>query len=442
MITTSTNIPKAGLNQFTSDLNLYELNIQISDGEEHTDFLDTSTIEMFSYNNKMNRLYLTGYLDYVDVRGSLINYIHTQLPIIDVSLELKKQNKCGGVQTEESKKKIEMTFFVDSVEILSNIPGLTKYRLNLIGLSYLALCQSVSYNTRNKSNKHKGQELTQTEIIQDILENSGFKIDKDSFENNKSTKKHHYITNLNDNYLSVIDYLLNYSVYDPNDYDKQLKALVIDESNVIHLKSLGVNGNPLGVHIPLTINTFKNEQFPGYSSPTQIGYTNQFSRPRAINNTRSMTYHTYDLETGQIGNSTLKTQDIIDIINGGVENQYPIYNNVLVDTFSRQSMTWNHKINLYQQIFETLTQTNGLITNQVGFLGVIPGCTTNLTIPQNIPSSKNKTQDNYIKNLYNSFSGDWDVVEVEHYILPGKNIFRQKLVLYHQIPVNLNKVKK
>jgi hypothetical protein len=91
------------------------------------------------------------------------------------------------------------------------------------------------------------------------LENSGFKIDKDSFENNKSTKKHHYITNLNDNYLSVIDYLLNYSVYDPNDYDKQLKALVIDESNVIHLKSLGVNGNPLGVHIPLTINTFKNE---------------------------------------------------------------------------------------------------------------------------------------------------------------------------------------
>jgi hypothetical protein len=113
----------------------------------------------------MNRLYLTGYLDYVDVRGSLINYIHTQLPIIDVSLELKKQNKCGGVQTEESKKKIEMTFFVDSVEILSNIPGLTKYRLNLIGLSYLALCQSVSYNTRNKSNKHKGQELTQTEII-------------------------------------------------------------------------------------------------------------------------------------------------------------------------------------------------------------------------------------------------------------------------------------
>jgi hypothetical protein len=48
-----------------------------------------------------------------------------------------------------------------------------------------------------------------------------------------------------------------------------------------------------------------------------------------------MTYHTYDLETGQIGNSTLKTQDIIDIINGGVENQYPIYNNVLVDTFSR-----------------------------------------------------------------------------------------------------------
>ena len=80
---------------------------------------------------------------------------------------------------------------------------------------------------------------------------------------------------------------------------------------------------------------------------------------------------------------------------------------------------WNNNIELYNNNFKTLTQSNGLITNQDGEIGVIPGFCCNVSIPNNFPILNSKT--NTVKDeelQYQTITGNWDIFEVEHYISP------------------------
>ena len=91
-------------------------------------------------------------------------------------------------------------------------------------------------------------------------------------------------------------------------------------------------------------------------------------------------------------------------------------------------MQWNNNLSLYDRLFTNLTQTNGLIVNQYGYIGVIPGFKANVIISNNFPlTSQNKIDCDYEKTKYQSFGGIWNVFRVDHYINPQKSLFRQKL---------------
>jgi hypothetical protein len=149
---------------------------------------------------------------------------------------------------------------------------------------------------------------------------------------------------------------MNRTIYDPKEYDKSVNALVIDEKcNKVFMFGTGVYCDSLGVYQPITIEVVKNEKFPGYQSPTKIGYTNKFSRKKALLNTRAMTYHSYNMEADEFTNETIETTDFMNILNGGVENKSPKYVNYLTDRFMRDEAEWNNDIDLYSRLFETIT---------------------------------------------------------------------------------------
>ena len=67
-------------------------------------------------------------------------------------------------------------------------------------------------------------------------------------------------------------------------------------------------------------------------------------------------------------------------------------------------------------------------------IGVIPGFTCNVSIPNKFPNSNTNKTTTLSKNIqFQTITGGWDIFEVEHYISPRQGIFRQKLILYRTI---------
>jgi hypothetical protein len=64
-------------------------------------------------------------------------------------------------------------------------------------------------------------------------------------------------------------------------------------------------------------------------------------------------------------------------------------------------------------------------------IGVIPGFTCNVSIPNKFPNSNTNKTTTLSENMqFQTITGSWDIFEVEHYISPRQGIFRQKLILY------------
>lgn len=419
--------PTTATNQFWVGNHLYELNIGIFDGYCRNAMMDTQRINMFSYDNRMNRLYTTGFIEYTDNSAEMDKFLESDAAYVTVSFSKLETKTSGTLRITESTSFTNLKFLIDSADILSNQPGEIKYRFNLVSPSYVAMSKDSRYTT------YGDKKVSPTTIIQDILKNNiGLGVNSDSFETNMSPSLIHYITNNNDDGYSSIKYLLNKTVYYPNSSDKTLKSLVYDDnSDVVFLIDNRPDAKKLGTYNPIEIKVVKNSQFPGYQSPTYIGYTNNFSKSRAIVDTQDLKFYEYNIETNEFGNSLLNQQQIKNIINGGSENKAPMLTGTLSEGYGRYEMKWNNNIDLYTTAFRTLTQTNGLIVNQDGMLGAIPGFSCQVSIPNKFPILNNKTTTvQEESSQFQTITGIWDIFEVEHFISPNEGLFRQKLILY------------
>lgn len=413
--------PPTSVQQFRNGTHLYNMGVFLDDGNSNKSYLNTQSIELFSYNNRMNRLYLQGYLIYNDYDGTIPNFIQSENTSLIVNLEQYTDKKCGNTIKTEKDDSLTLKFFIDSVEIIENIPGKIKYKLNLLGETFLNVNKNIDYSTYGDKKK------TSTDIIHDILKNYNvIKTNDESFEVNKTSNEINYITNKHDTVESIINYLFNQSFYDPQTADKSVKTLIYNErTGEVHMFDTRRTGEKLGLYKPVLINILKYEKFPGYNSDTKIGYTNIFSRQKLVLDTRPMVFHRYSLDTNEFGNDELKTKSIINVLNGGEIKDNLRYHDRISNnlrTLQRHEMAWNNDIDMYQKLFEYITQTNGLITNQDGDIGVLPGYTCSVVFTNTNTSDKEKN--------FNSLSKNWDIFEVEHYISPMKQLFKQKLILY------------
>ena len=71
----------------------------------------------------MNRLYLTGFLEYVDNSAIIERFIDSDDAMINVGLSSLQTEKSGKIENQKPLKSLDISFYIDGVEILSNIPG-------------------------------------------------------------------------------------------------------------------------------------------------------------------------------------------------------------------------------------------------------------------------------------------------------------------------------
>ena len=169
----------------------YSVRVTISDGY-NTDLktLNTQAIDMLSYSNQMNRLYLVGFIDYIDNAAIVDKFLESDKCNLAINIDKIRFEGKEGFLKPTVERSISLLFLVTSFQILEYKPGSFKYRINIISPQYADLTKYVTYN--NYGDKQE----TSTSIIQDILKNKlNIKTNDESFDKFKSTNKINYITN-------------------------------------------------------------------------------------------------------------------------------------------------------------------------------------------------------------------------------------------------------
>lgn len=287
-------------NIFISNNEKYELNASIGCGGNNFSLL-MDDIDVISYSNEMNRLYTIGYVEYTDRRGIIDKVIEDQELYFVYELTRFKENVCGSIVKIEYEQTIKVKFLVNNIEILENTPDVVKYKINIISENYTNLNKNVHFSNY----KDKDKPLIVSDIIKEILLQSDNEVDETSFSANVSGTKLKYISNVNDNVFSSVNYLLRRTVYNQDiGIDRSLKTLVYNEGlNVIRLYSTQVNSILNGQYPPVQLNMLKSSSLITDDIPVGIGYVSRSSRVDGMLATKQLEYMSYDINTNEIGNS-------------------------------------------------------------------------------------------------------------------------------------------
>ena len=414
-----------GIDSFEQNKEKYHLTAAVSDGINSFPLL-FENILLFTYSNEMNKLYTEGYIEYEDKQGTIDRIVERQVAYCSIRFEHDSQKADGDIAPKMIDQSIDLKFLINNIEILSNVPGMVTYRLHLISENYLNLNRNVNYTNYNDS------KTSVTEIIKDILENNAEIKTTNTFELSKSNVNIDYISQEDDNSFSAIKYLMNKMYYSPLfGNEESIKSLIYDEnSNTISLFDMKKGSPRMGVFPPVVVQVFKNDTNIGFDTPTNIGYTCRSEKINGVLNAKTTNVYSYDIESNSISPQKFENKSILNYYNGD-KNGNPKMFYLLDETkFKDQQMEWNNNTDIYGNMFDALAKSNGLIVNQYGNIGTIPGYEVEVTIPNNFPPPSDTTRDNEFERMkYQSYTGGWTVFKVEHYINPKKKMFRQKLVL-------------
>lgn len=414
------------------DNDTYHFTVSIGDDSE-SEGLIFANIGLFEYSNEMNKLYLEGSMEYTDTDFKCDKFLESQVPRISYTLEHYPTKRDGATTIQTPDRKISQTFLVNGIEIIEHTNGINKYKFYFTSENYVNLNNNVKITTYSKDNENG---VSVTSIIREILVNSGrMEIDAASFENYKSQVKINYISNLNDNLFTSIDYLMNKTVYDSQNIDSSIRGLVYDESNnMIRLYTTADKFEGYGFyneHKPIVINAFMKQDNISYTSPANIGYMAKKDRVDGMINTKTTSVYSYNMLSNDFKVTDIDSSQILNICNGENNPRPKFTYTVSKRDIKSIAMEWNNNINYYKDIFGVIAESNGLITNQPGVIGACPGWKCGIDIPSTYKSelTEQKTENQFERRKMQSITDIWDIFKVHHYINPQKQCFRQRLVL-------------
>ena len=113
-------------------------------------------------------------------------------------------------------------FIVDNIEILQRDSTRIKYRLNLVSSNIYKCLSNIDY-----SNYSLGSQSC-LDIIKNCAIQKDLGIDKDTFDAVKTEVKLDYITNGNDNFMSIVKYMFG-KMYYYGTADDSMKFIFYDE---------------------------------------------------------------------------------------------------------------------------------------------------------------------------------------------------------------------
>lgn len=413
-----------GIDYFIQNKEKYHLTVSIGSTP-----LWMNNIGLLTFSNEINRLYTEGYIEYTDTLGKLDRELEIQYNHITIDIKHDSQKRDGKITPLCIDQEMIYDFIVDGFEILDDIPGAIKYKVYFKSQSYLDIGMNVDYTTWGKPTELEST----TDIIKKLFDKSVTK-PSNSFDSCKSDVMIKYISSNKESIKDMIQYLLNQTLFTPNEtIDKSLRTIIYDDrTQQFHLYNIYRGGPDFGQMPPISINMYKNAVDIMQEDKINLGYVSKKSQLQGVLDAKNISTHTYNIESNKFESGNSINQQFINNIQAGDANGLTKYNTVInMNEYTDHVMQWNNNLSLYDRLFTNLTQTNGLIVNQYGYIGVIPGFKANVIISNNFPlTSKNKVDCDYEKTKYQSFGGIWNVFRVDHYINPQKSLFRQKLCLF------------
>lgn len=410
--------------------------------------IQLENIEEIEFSNEFNSLYLTGSIIYIDPVGAmdkLLNYPYTFCKLFLAEDEIKSDD---SIKSEKFKDGtiIEHTFYISNIEILDREVGSIKYKLHLISDFSFNCLLNVNYSNYN---------LDEPEPVLDILKKCliqcNLPVDSEkTFKEIQTNVKLKYITNGNDNILSIMKFLFNKLYYYFNT-DDSLKFVYYDYLEkiikLIDIKDINTFKITEPVVLSMFKSTFESLQNGGYEA--NFATITKFPTIDVVKNTFLTHLIDYDFEKNIIKTVDFGTKQIINYLNNTniPDDSYthrfleiPLTENENFE-LTKNGSYWSNDVNIYNDSTNSILNNNSLILNVEGDITRQVGNAVMVTIDRSFAHSDVSQVDNVkeqedLKNRYKSFEGLWVISKNRFIISPSSGLFRQNIVLVRNYNIN------
>lgn len=401
--------------------------------------LDNNHINSFYYQNEINQLYLTGYIEYTDVRGEIDKIFDKQFSYCEINLQeiTVESDKDYAIETPSKKQHLYHNFYVNSVQILNRSLNEIKYRINIVSSHWFQCISKIEY-----SNYATGKEDI-VDIIRNILHYVNLQANPHTFDIVKSGVQLNFVSDINDNAITAIGYLLD-KMYFYRDRIPQLQYIIYNEHTNKYEMFDVTNENTWFNMYAIPVTFFKN-QIENLTVPEPANFASVVKFPRSslhtmINNVK---YYDFDISKNNIIDETIGNKTIQNFYNNFYNtgeykpNIDGLYRNVTFEPiYNRYSTYWNNtnnrvNINLYDEVMRNYTDGNSLVINTVADILRKPGCLMNVSIDRDV---KNDTGDDdnddtqaYL-NKYTAYEGRWFITKVQNFLDLRQMRFTQNII--------------
>ena len=300
---------KIGTNAFFYNGTNYRLGIILSCPDvKPTDaiWLFSDNIIDFEVSISLNRLYADGFIIYKDESGDvgrLVN-MYDVTCMVDFSEYAVDSNEGGigdgdfGTETPKKDQELKHVFNVDNIEIIKNDNTSITYMIHIIGVEYQNLMRNVVYSNYKKDKQNV------MALVQHLLTDVGGLNTDSSFTEVGGGRDINYISHLNDNVLTSVEYLLQKQFFGQDLRDSSMKFLVYDIiSNIYRARQIGKeldsSKKETVTLIPISMDNNDSMEALAQTDKTILASTTSMGKSKLLKRISSMSCWEFSLDTNE-----------------------------------------------------------------------------------------------------------------------------------------------
>lgn len=399
-----------------------------------THSLNNEDVQMFEYTNAFNQLYLKGTLTYTDRYGIVDKYLEKQYPYLKVLFSETEKEIENDITTEKLSptNKLQHDFFITNVEILNRQGSIISYRMHLVSVNWFKLIGNITYSNYSKRPE------TVIDLIKTAFALNNLNVGKETFDKVKTEVKLNYVTNGNDNTLTMIKYLLS-KLYYYDIKDPALKFIyyndIKDQFDLFDI----LNKETSNATYSMIISMFKtqNETYL-QEEPLNLATITKFPKTKTFQNIFNYEITDYDFQHNLFLDKSIASEAVIDYQNKRfADDNFEDKFEKIFDTtqiFKQRGTYWNNDnfIDIYQNAIQILNEDNSLVVNSSGVINRKPGDFININVDRCLKYVENEQVESLddVKNKYKAYEGLWIASKVHHMVFPMIGKYRQNLVLF------------
>lgn len=396
--------------------------------------LDPIDIEEISYEGKLNDFILRGRVVYTDRYAFVDRMLDYQFGYLDLTFGLNKKKDDGSIDNNEldESSTFRHKFIASSIKVIDRTVSIIKYQIDIVSISWFKCIANLHY-----SNYSIGPQPL-LDIARDCITTAGLAVDPHSFSVVRSPVSLNYASQLDDNLLSIIRYLMHKMYYFPT-RDESIKLFTYDQlASTVKLIDLARKDTALGM-TGTVLSFFKtNVETLIQQEPTNLGsFRSPAQKTLLYQSILEQSISTYDYQHDLFGVESIPQAETIGYLNNRIDSSdYQPRFQEMFDSPGVQRANhgsyWNNSQETYYDVVQALEENNAIVMNITGDIHRQPGTYTSISIDRDL---KNITNDSAVelqkmKKKYKSYEGLWMASKVKNIIQPAVPAFRQQVALF------------